>query len=177
MIIFLGLVNYCHKFLPTFSIYIQRITCCKQETTWTWEIDYDQASKIAKELITSENMLTYYNPDLPLCLACDALLYDIGAVLSHQMPDRSERPIAFVSRSFYPAKLNYIQIYREALSLAWGVRKCNWLFYLITNRHPLFSIVNPWKAVPAMAAVCLQDWALFLGAHDYTIQFKAPSKC
>ena len=45
-------------------------------------------------------------------------------------------------------------------------------FTLITDHQPLVSIFNPRKSVPAMTAARLQRWALFLGAHTYTIEFK-----
>lgn len=45
-------------------------------------------------------------------------------------------------------------------------------FTLITDHQPLVSIFNTRKCVPVMAAARLQRWALFLGANDYTIEFK-----
>lgn len=93
------------------------------------------------------------------------------------MSDGSERPIAFASCSLSPAECNYAQIDREALSLVWGVKKFNQYLYgkhftLITDHQPLVSIFNPQKGVPAMAVARLQRWALFLGVHTYTIEYK-----
>ena len=45
------------------------------------------------------NFLIHYDPAKPLLLACDALPYGLGAVLSHQMPGSSEKPITFASRT------------------------------------------------------------------------------
>lgn len=41
----------------------------------------------------SDSFLVHYNPELPLVLATDASPYGVGAVLSHVLPDGSERPI------------------------------------------------------------------------------------
>ena len=41
----------------------------------------------------------HYNPQKPIILACDASPYSIGAVLSHYMPDDSETPVTFASRT------------------------------------------------------------------------------
>ena len=74
-------------------------------------------------MITSEQVLTHYDPVLPVRLACDASPTGIGAVLSHLMPDGSERPVAFASRSLTKTEPKYAQIDKEALSIVWGVKR------------------------------------------------------
>ncbi|XP_030586939.1 uncharacterized protein K02A2.6-like [Archocentrus centrarchus] len=175
---FLGLINYYHKFLPNLSTVLHPLhLLLQQNVKWKWTKECEEAFNGAKQLITSEEVLTHFDPNLPLRLACDASPYGIGAVLSHKMPDGLERPIAFASRSLNAAERNYAQIDREALSLVWGVKKFNQYLYgrhftLITDHRPLVSIFNPQKSIPTMAAARLQRWALFLGAHTYTIEFK-----
>ena len=68
-------------------------------------------------MITSEQVLTNYDPAFPVRLACDASPTGIGAVLSHVMPDGNERPIAFASRSLTKTERKYAQIDKEALSI------------------------------------------------------------
>ena len=53
-------------------------------------------------------MLAHYDPSLPLHLAGDASAYGIGAVISHTLPDGTERPNAFASRSLSPSERNYL---------------------------------------------------------------------
>ncbi|XP_061128573.1 uncharacterized protein LOC133150206 [Syngnathus typhle] len=116
---FLGLVNYYHKFLPNLSTVLHPLNALlHQNAKWAWNKDCERAFTKAKELIISDKVLTHFDPKLPLCLACDASPYGIGAVLSHKMTDGSERPIAFASRSSSPAERNYAQIDREALSFS-----------------------------------------------------------
>ena len=64
-------------------------------------------------------VLTHYDPEQPLRLACDASPVRIGAVLPHIMEDGSERHIAFASRTLTKAERNYSQIDKEALALVW----------------------------------------------------------
>ena len=62
-------------------------------------------------------MLKHYDPVLPVRLACHASPTGIGAVLSHAMPDGSERPVAFASRSLTNTERKYAQIGKEAFSV------------------------------------------------------------
>lgn len=45
-------------------------------------------------------------------------------------------------------------------------------FTLITDHQPLVSTFNVRKGVSAMASARLQRWSLFLGAHQYDIEYK-----
>ncbi|MGH0157174.1 UNVERIFIED_CONTAM: hypothetical protein FKN15_033151 [Acipenser sinensis] len=175
---FLGFVNYYNRFLPNLATVLHPLNQLLQiGHRWLWTNECKQAFKKAKHLVTSDTVLTHYNPALPVKLACDASPYGIGAVISHVMTDGSERPIAFASRSLSAAERNYAQIDREALSLVWGVKRFNQYLYgkrftLVTDHQPLISIFNPRKGIPATAAARMQRWALFLSGHSYDIEFK-----
>ena len=43
---------------------------------------------------------------------------------------------------------------------------------LITNHKRLLSIFHPSKETPPMAAARMQRYVLFLGAFDYTVEFR-----
>ena len=134
---------------------------------WDWTDRCEEAFQKVKVMTASDLALTHYDPKLPLQLACDASPVGIGAVLSHVMPDGTERPIAFASRSLSKAERNYAQIDKEALATVWGVKKFhNYLFgrnfTLLTDHEPLTSIFHPSKSLPAVTAARLQRYALFL---------------
>uniref|UniRef100_A0AAV2JTD4 Gypsy retrotransposon integrase-like protein 1 n=4 Tax=Knipowitschia caucasica TaxID=637954 RepID=A0AAV2JTD4_KNICA len=176
---FLGFINYYHRFMPNLSTVLHPLNELLQaERKWKWTKECEQAFQEVKRLVTSETVLTHYDPSLPVKLACDASPYGIGAVMSHVMRDGTERPIAFASRSLSSAEKNYSQIDKEALGLVWGVKRFNQYLYgreftLVTDHQPLVSIFNPHKAIPMTAAARMQRWALFLGGHRYKIEFKS----
>ncbi|KAK3100621.1 hypothetical protein FSP39_022706 [Pinctada imbricata] len=179
---FLGIVNYYARFLPNMSAVLHPLYQLLQKgCTWNWSDDCQKSIEKIKELITSDEVLTHYDPDLPLSLATDASPFGLGAVLSHTMPDGSERPIAYASKSLSPAEKNYSQIEKEALGIVWGVKKFNTYlfgrhFRLVTDHQPLTSIFSPSKGISNTSAARLQRYALFLAGYDYNILYRSTKK-
>ena len=60
-----------------------------QNSKWQWTEQCEQGLTEAKHMITSEQVLTHYDPAILVRLACDASPTGLGAVLSHIMPDGS----------------------------------------------------------------------------------------
>ena len=90
---FLGLVNYYHKFIPNMSSLIAPLRrLLESNVKWEWSKECEKSFSDLKACIASEQVLTHYDPALPLKLACDASPYGLGAVLSHVLPDGKERP-------------------------------------------------------------------------------------
>ncbi len=110
-------------------------------------------------------------------MATDASAYGIGAVISHILPDGSEKPISFASRTLTPSEKNYSQLEKEALSLIFGVKKFHQYLYgrkftLITDHKPLTAIFGAKKGIPTLAAARLRMGTLALGVQLYEIQYK-----
>ena len=144
---------------------------------WKWTDECTKAFKEAKRQLVSANVLTHYNPTLPINLAADASAYGIGAVISHVLPDGSEKPLSFASRTLTSAEKNYSQLDKKALSLIFGVCKFHQYLYgrkftLITDHKPLTATFGSKKGIPSLAAACLQRWGLLLSGYDYNICFK-----
>ena len=92
---YLGLLTYYGKFLPNLSTHLAPpYQFLRHNTKWKWSIAQEKAFQKSKELLVSSNLLIHFNS---LVLACDASQYGIRAVLAHQLPDGSERPIGYVS--------------------------------------------------------------------------------
>ena len=90
------------------------------------------------EGVTSSRLLVHFDPKLPLLLACDASAYGIGAVLAHKMPDGSEKPIGYASRTLNSVERNYSQLQKEGLSCIFGIKR----FYSYLFGHPFTSITD-----------------------------------
>ena len=152
----------------------------QKDAKWTWTPDCAEAFLAAKQALNSSKVLAHYDPSLPITLAGDASAYGIGSVISHVLPDGSEKPIAFASRTLSSSEKNYCQLEKEALSLVFGVKKFHQYLYglkftLITDHKPLLAILGPKKGIPPLAAARLQCWAILLSAYNYDIQLKSTS--
>ena len=82
-----------------------------------WSKECQEAFQLAKDQLTSAEVLTHYDPSLPINMAADASAYGVGAVISHVFPDGAERPIAFTSRTLSTSERNYAQLEKEAPTL------------------------------------------------------------
>ena len=175
---FLGLLNYYGKFIASLSTLLHPLNQLLQANRkWKWSNDCERAFTEAKEKLAAAPVLAHYNPELPLRLAGDASSYGIGAVLSHVLPDGTEHPIAYASRTLTSSERNYAQLEKEGLLLVFGIKKFHSYLYgrkflLYTDHKPLTTIFGSKQGIPPLAAARLQRWALILSAYDYSIEFK-----
>ena len=144
---------------------------------WKRGEDQTAAFTASKELLTSKSCLTHFDSSLPLILACDALAYGLGAVLSHLMPDGSERPIGYASRTLTQSEQNYSQLKKERLSCILGIKKFHHYvfgrsFQLITDHKPLLGLLRENKTVFPQASARIKCWSLFLSSYEYTLTFR-----
>ena len=176
---YLGLLSYYRKFMPNLSSVLAPLyNLLKADCHWRWHKEEQEALEASKKLLQSTNVLVHFNPDLELILSCDASSYGLGAVLSHQMPDGSERPIEFVSRTLSPSDKNFSQIEKEALALVFGVKRFHSYlfgrpFFIYTDHNPLVSLMSSEKPVSPHASARIQRWNLTLSMYQYTLYFKA----
>ena len=175
---FLGLINHYARFLPQLSAVLAPLhVLLRKGVEWHWKSPQASAFQAAKDLLRSDSVLVHYDGKLPLLLECDASPLGVGAVLSHQYEDGSERPIYFASRSLSPAEKHYSQLEREALALVFGVKKYHQYLYgrefqLVTDHKPLTSLFNEDKSIPQMASSRIIRWAVTLSAYQYKIRHK-----
>ena len=163
----LGLVQFYAKFLPpsyaTEAEPLYRLT--KKDVEWNWGSHEQSSFERLKSLLSSDAVLTHYNPALPIGIACDASSLGIGGTLFHRYPDGSERPIANVSKILSKSQRNYSQIQKEALAIVFAVEKFfqylfGQKFILVTNHKSLLPIYG-YKKSSGMVANRLARWALY----------------
>ena len=165
------MVNYYHKFLKNLSAVLAPLHELLQKYThWHWGSAQSQAFEESKALLQSSQVPVHYDSRLPLVLSCDASSYGIGAV-----PDGSDKPVAFASRTLAPAERNYAQIEREGLAIIFGVTKFHKYVYgryfvIQTDHCPLLGLLKEDKMISPLASARIQQWALTLSNYQYHLR-------
>ena len=149
----------------------------RQNTKWKWGATQQKAFDESKALLVSSDVLVHYSPELPIILSSDASPYGIGGVLSRRLPDGSDKPIAYASRSLSTAEKKYAQQEKEALSLVFGISKFHKYLYgrdfmLQTDHLPLIGLLKEDRAISAMASARIQRWALILSNYQYHLEYR-----
>ena len=115
---FLRMVQYYAKILPDLPSHLAPLhQLLRMGTPWTWEPVHDSTFNTVRAMLLLNIVLAHFDSSLPITLACDSSSYGLGTVLSHQLPDCGERPIAYASWSLTTTEQKYAQIEREALAL------------------------------------------------------------
>lgn len=175
---FLGLISYYSAFLSSLHDVRQPLNrLLGKDIPWFWSKDCEAAFCQLKSMLSSDLLLTHYDPKLPIVVAADASAYGVGAVILHVFPDGTEKAVMHASRTLTAAEKRYGQIEKEALALVFAVRRFHKLVYgrkftLLTDHKPLLSIFGSKTGIPAHSANRLQRWALILLGYDFDIQYR-----
>ena len=175
---YLGLLTYYGKFFPNMSATLFPLyRLLRKNSPWVWQKEQQKAFQESKAWLTSFQFLVHFDSTLPIVLACDASAYGIGAVLSHRMPDGSERPIGYASRTLTSSECNYSQLEKEGLSCIFGVKKFNAFllghpFELVTDHKPLLSLLSGSRPTNPQASARIRRWSLFMSSYEYVLSFR-----
>ncbi|RLU20774.1 hypothetical protein DMN91_007388 [Ooceraea biroi] len=174
---FLGSVNYYSKFVKGMKNLRGPLDeLLRKGVKFAWHSKHQQAFNNLKSALSSDLVLTHYDPTKKIVVAADASSYGMGAVLMHEFPDGTLRPILHASSSFDASERNYPQVQREALALVFAVKKFHCYIYghrfdLQTDHKSLLAIFGSKTGIPAHTASRLQRYDVILLAYDFTIQY------
>jgi hypothetical protein len=175
----LGMINYYSNFIPDLATVESPLNMLlRNGCKWAWEQPQEDSWMALKSALTSTSLLVHYSSTLQIKLECDASPVGVGAIISHVMENGTTRPIAFGSRTLSTAERNYPQIEREALAIIFGITKFHQYLYgrkftLVTDCKPLTTIFGAQTAIPTLAALRMQRWAMKLMAYNYDIEFRS----
>ena len=137
---YLGMLTYHSKFLPNLATVVAPLyPLLQKDTHWTWKTTQAESSQQSKGMLTSSSVLTHYNPDIELTLACDASPYGLGT-MSYCLSNVEEKPIAYTSHILSQAEQNY-----KKKSFLWYLEFRNSISTCMVDGSPYTQIINLYK--------------------------------
>jgi len=174
---FLGLVNYCSKFIPDYSTKtepLRRLT--RQNVPFVFGDEQKRAFQELKQCLANSETLGYFDLKYPTKVIADASPVGLGAVLV-QIQEDGPRIICYASRSLTNVEQRYCQTEREALSLVWACERFS--PYLLGNQFDLITDHEPLKTIyGSRSKPCarIERWVLRLMPYDYRVVYWPGSK-
>lgn len=168
---FLGLLGFYQPFLKNKATIAEPLhRLLDKDQGWTWTKVHSQAMDNLKKLLSSDLILTHYSLSRPVSIVADASPYGVGGVLFHTMEDKTEKPVAFFSKTLSDPQRNYSQLDRESVALVEAVKKFHHYVYgrhftLFTDHKPLLGILGKDKCPEVISPTMLRR-RIFLSAYD-----------
>ncbi|XP_055633904.1 uncharacterized protein K02A2.6-like [Toxorhynchites rutilus septentrionalis] len=179
---FLGAINYYGKFVPKMRMLRYPLdNLLKVETKFSWSPECQKAFDRFKQILSSDLLLTHYDPKREIIVSADASSVGLGATISHRFPDGTIKVVQHASRALTKAEQGYSQPDREVLAIIFAVTKFHKMlfgrhFRLQTDHRPLLRIFGSKKGIPVYTANRLQRFALNLLLYDFEIEYVSTEK-
>jgi hypothetical protein len=131
---FLGFCNFYRSFIKDYSKITAPLTnLTKKDQVWNWGPEAEAAFKELKAEFAINRVMAPQDPEKQGIVETDASDAAMGAVYS-QVDERGKlRPVAFFSKKFSPAELNYEIHDKELLAIVATMRE--WRHYLEGAKH------------------------------------------
>lgn len=128
--VFLGMVNYFHKFIPNFA------TLCRPlydvAHIFRWGAPQAEAFDAVKTAVSNTTLLHHLDYDLPIVLKTDASNTGVGGVLINISEEGEEKIVIWLSTTFSDAATRWSTIEQEAYAI----------LYCLTTLEPLLAGVS-----------------------------------
>ena len=156
---FLGMVTYLSKFSPNLSDATKPLRdLLKSDVEFTWDEQQNAAMENVKKLISSQPVLSFFDPKKEIILEVDASKSGLGATVKQE-----GKPIAFASKALTPTEVNYAQIEKELYAILFGCQRFHQYLYgrevtVHSDHKPLETIAKKplCNAPPRLQRMLLQ---------------------
>ena len=138
---FLDFTNfYCRFIFNYLDIVIPLTRLTRKDIPWKFNSSCQDAFNSLKKLFTSAPILTHWIPDAQLIVETNASDYALTAILSIVNKDNEVHPVAFHSRTFTVAELNYDTHDKELLAIFEAFKI--WQHYLKGLAYPINVVMD-----------------------------------
>lgn len=167
---FLAMTNYVSRFIPNYSTTTEPLRMLvKKDVKFVWEERQQNAFDKLKSDLSSETVMTYFDPKLTTQIVADASPVGIAAIML-----QGGKVVSYASKSLTDTEKRYSQTEKENLAIVWAIE--HWHIYLfghkftvITDAKALEHIYkNPKSKPPAR----LERWRMKMQAYDFDVIYK-----
>jgi len=102
--LFLGFMNFYRRFVKDIAWIVIPLNKLTGKMAWEWTQEQQDTFDELKRIITEEPILVLPNKEGQFMIKCDDSDFATGAILSQQQPDRTFKPVAFLSNAMTPAE-------------------------------------------------------------------------
>jgi hypothetical protein len=167
---FLGSAQYYRKFIPRLAEAAHPLyKLTKKDARFAWSDECQRAWEYVKRALVAAPVLAYPNMDKEFILQTDASDYAMGAVLLQLDQDGGRRPVAYASKTFGKAELNYTVTEKECLAIVWAVT----IVFRPYLSFKSFTIETDHSALTYLKSAELtaraKRWALRLQEYTFTV--------
>ena len=172
---FLGFANFYRRFISDYSKIVVPLTrMTRKGVPWSFTDAARDAFNTLKSAFTSAPILASWVPDKPLIVETDASDYALGAILSIVSDSGEVHPVAFHSRTFTSAEINYDTHDKELLAIYAAFKV--WRHYLEGSGAPI-DVVTDHKNLEYFSTTKILTrrqvrWSEYLPGFNFVIRFR-----
>ena len=170
---FLGMCSYYRQCIPDYAkVAGPLVKLTKKYTRFVWGRDEQNAWETLRDLLISDHVMAYPQPDKPYKLYTDACDYAVGAILCQEDDNGVERPVQYISKQLSGASLNWATIEKEAWAVVFALNKLRPYLYsadftIYTDHKPLKSLF-----LSEVKNTKIQRWAVLLADYGAPIEYR-----
>lgn len=171
---FLGFANFYRIFIKNYSQVAAPLTRLTCKDKLEWGPSAEKAFQDLKTAFTTAPILVHPDFSKAFYLETDASDFALGAVLSQMGVDEKLHPIAFYSRKFSAAEINYEIHDKELLAIVDSFQE--WRHFLEGAAHPVTVYTDHKNLEYFMSARILNRrqarWNMSLSRFDFVITYR-----
>src|SRR5436190_1033665 len=172
---FLGLANFYRRFINKFSRIVVPLTnLLKKGKKFIWDESSKKAFERLKTAFTTAPVLRHFDPLLTCVVETDASDRAMGGAVSQLGPDGMLHPIAFFSRKFNDAELNYEIYDKEMLAIVETMDRYRYYFEGLGHKTTVYTDHRNllWFTETKVYNRRQARWAEKLSRFDFIIKFR-----
>ena len=174
---FLGFANFYRRFIEGFSKLAKPLTdLTKKEHEYRWTAKCQEAFEALKTKFTEAPVLAHFISDQPTVIETDASDYALGAIMSQIQirGDDSLHPVAYHSRKFKPAEINYDIHDKEMLAIVVALKEWE---HMLKSCKDEFTVYTDHKNLEYFATTKVLSrrqarWAEFLSEFWFKVVYR-----